>query len=400
VLVVALGALFAALVAVAPAAAAPGDVYLVNEDTPGPPGSGAVLRFGPGGGAATVVARSPTFADPTGMTLMRDGRLAVVDSGFGSESLYIVTPATGAVSRVAQAPLDFPTGVDEAPDGTLLIVSEDSDQVFRYTPATNAVTLFATLPVSSLGRGIVATRDGGAFVTSDESSTSLDRIYRVSPTGAVSTFVQDVRLERPRGFAITPDEKTLLVAADTTNFVLSVDVASKAIATRVSTISSPQGVTIAPDNSLLVSDRGNSELWRVGLGAPIGTVFSNDDLIAWPKDAVIEPAPCAGKVPTLVGTTGPDVLQGSEFADVIDTLGGNDVVDGLGGNDVICGGTERDVLRGGSGADTLMGQAGRDKLVGGKGKDRLLGGTGKDKLIGGKGKDRLRGGKGSDTEKQ
>jgi hypothetical protein len=59
---------------------------------------------------------------------------------------------------------------------------------------------------------------------------------------------------------------------------------------------------------------------------------------------------CFGKAPTMVGTSGHDVLRGTRRADVI------------------------------VGLDTLLGRAGNDRLCGGPGPDRLRGGAGRNRL--------------------
>jgi Ca2+-binding RTX toxin-like protein len=82
----------------------------------------------------------------------------------------------------------------------------------------------------------------------------------------------------------------------------------------------------------------------------------------------------------VVGTSGPDPLQGTAQADIICGLGGNDTLRGRGGNDVILGGAGRDVLGGGRGADTLRGGRGNDHLNGGPGNDTCSGGPGSDVL--------------------
>jgi uncharacterized delta-60 repeat protein len=71
-------------------------------------------------------------------------------------------------------------------------------------------------------------------------------------------------------------------------------------------------------------------------------------------------ARCLGRRADIVGTRGPDILEGTPHSDVIQALGGHDTVQGGAGNDLICGG------------------AGNDRLVGGDGRDRLLGGPGED----------------------
>ncbi len=109
---------------------------------------------------------------------------------------------------------------------------------------------------------------------------------------------------------------------------------------------------------------------------------------AWPT--------CAGKVATIVGTQGDDVLYGTSGRDIIAGLGGDDIIRGYGGNDLICGGRGADRVAGHSGLDRLYGNAGSDQLLGGKGPDHLLGGVGDDVLKGQVGDDHLDGGPGTD----
>lgn len=95
---------------------------------------------------------------------------------------------------------------------------------------------------------------------------------------------------------------------------------------------------------------------------------------------------CDGRRPTIVGTSGRDVLAGTR---------GPDVIMGLGGDDVLLGGRADDVLCGGDGDDLLIGGLGDDRLLGGFGDDRLFGDLGNDDLIGGPGVDELRQGPGA-----
>ncbi|MGI9021522.1 MAG: alpha/beta hydrolase-fold protein [Solirubrobacterales bacterium] len=109
---------------------------------------------------------------------------------------------------------------------------------------------------------------------------------------------------------------------------------------------------------------------------------------------------CEGRRPTVIGTSGNDVLRGTGKSDVIVARNGNDSVSGLGGNDRVCAGGGRDVVRGRKGKDRLVGQQGRDRLLGGPAGDRLEGGRGADTLIGGPGRDVLKGGRGTDDLSQ
>jgi len=87
------------------------------------------------------------------------------------------------------------------------------------------------------------------------------------------------------------------------------------------------------------------------------------------------------------GTSGDDVLIGSENPDLIFGLSGNDLIDGKDshdcifageGNDVIYGSDGHDTIRGGFGGDILKGQLGSDVLYGGNGSDIIDGGEDRD----------------------
>lgn len=116
------------------------------------------------------------------------------------------------------------------------------------------------------------------------------------------------------------------------------------------------------------------------------------------------PAPCLGRVPTIVGTAGDDDIEGTSGRDVIAGLAGNDTISGLGGRDFICGDAGNDTIElkgtaaGGDGDDTITAATlGSSTLIGGGGSDTLRGGFGSDFLRGGPGDDVLRGGPGFDT---
>ena len=81
------------------------------------------------------------------------------------------------------------------------------------------------------------------------------------------------------------------------------------------------------------------------------------------------PVRCAGRIATILGTSGNDSVVGTAGNDVIALFGGDDRVIGLGGNDLICGSGGRDSIRGGGGADILRGGRGSDVCRGGRGPD-------------------------------
>ena len=69
------------------------------------------------------------------------------------------------------------------------------------------------------------------------------------------------------------------------------------------------------------------------------------------------------------GTSGDDILDGTELADRINGGDGNDTINGGGGNDALLGGNGNDSLYGGEGNDQLSGGAGDDYMEGGNGND-------------------------------
>ena len=117
-------------------------------------------------------------------------------------------------------------------------------------------------------------------------------------------------------------------------------------------------------------------------------------------------APCGGEKPTIIGTSGDDVLVGTDQRDIILGRGGDDTIRGLGGNDALCGrkgndtiigGDGDDMIKGGAGNDEAEGQGGDDFVRGRSGNDDMAGGTGFDRLLGGDGRDDADGGPGLDA---
>jgi Ca2+-binding RTX toxin-like protein len=90
---------------------------------------------------------------------------------------------------------------------------------------------------------------------------------------------------------------------------------------------------------------------------------------------------------TFNGTTGNDVLTGTDHRDFIFGRAGDDTLSGAGGSDLVFGGR---------GIDTVSGDDGRDFLWGGRGADSLDGGDGHDWVYAGRGTDVLEGGLGDD----
>ena len=125
---------------------------------------------------------------------------------------------------------------------------------------------------------------------------------------------------------------------------------------------------------------------------------------------------CDGLDPTIVGTTGPDRIEGTRGSDVIYGGNGHDRIETGGGFDNACGGPGNDLLLGSRRPETLQGGSGDDMLFGRRATyicrdtatppgtagdcalptNTLRGGSGDDELYGGKDNDYLYGGPGFD----
>jgi hypothetical protein len=76
-----------------------------------------------------------------------------------------------------------------------------------------------------------------------------------------------------------------------------------------------------------------------------------DPYLPHPDIGADERVTCLGRVATIHGRRGPDVIFGTPGDDVIRGLAGDDRIRGLGGDDTICGGSGADTVSGGSGFD-------------------------------------------------
>jgi Tol biopolymer transport system component len=133
---------------------------------------------------------------------------------------------------------------------------------------------------------------------------------------------------------------------------------------------SPDGTKLAFTGGGVCRDRNG--IYRIDVANAQATRLSND---------------C-----TILGTSGPDVLRGTNLADYIVGLSGDDRLIGVTNpyvGDTLEGGPGNDVLTGTYFADTLDGGPGNDELHGGINYDDLRGGPGHDVLMGEGGNDIL-----------
>lgn len=133
------------------------------------------------------------------------------------------------------------------------------------------------------------------------------------------------------------------------------------------------GDTSTTDNTI----KGAIDNVVVTTAGPVSTVYDFEPA------AVTPPTPttaCAAtnNLPTITGTTGNDLKNGTDVAQKIDLLAGNDQSDAKGGADCVLGGDGNDQLKGGAGDDEIQSGAGNDNVDAGAGKDVVDAGAGND----------------------
>jgi sugar lactone lactonase YvrE len=122
------------------------------------------------------------------------------------EAVHTVT-LSGSTTTLP-LPGHAPSGLGFRPDGTLLIVSTEDRKLLRYDgESVDTVADLSALAPADLG-DMVVDAHGRAYIGSQAFSGGV--ILRVDPGGTVSVAARD--LDFPNGMAITPDQRTLIVA--------------------------------------------------------------------------------------------------------------------------------------------------------------------------------------------
>ena len=119
------------------------------------------------------------------------------------------------------------------------------------------------------------------------------------------------------------------------------------------------GVTVHVGDQTVVTNAGGGYSLEVAAGSHTVTVFGSGfsgvsrgeirvetynvgvDFVSGSRTPVVRAYRlCEGLEPTILGTSGNDVLVGTPGRDVIHGLGGRDLIDGRGGDDIICRGED------------------------------------------------------------
>lgn len=122
------------------------------------------------------------------------------------EAVHTVT--MGGAMTTLPMPGHAPSGLGFRPDGSLLIVSTERRQILRYDGETvDVVADVSDLVPADLG-DMVIDDSGRAYIGSQARQGGV--IVRVDPDNSAHVVARD--LDFPNGMAITPDNRTLIVA--------------------------------------------------------------------------------------------------------------------------------------------------------------------------------------------
>jgi streptogramin lyase len=231
---------------------------------------------------AVRVRRAPlVLIEPTGIDVAPDGSLLVVESGL--RRLVRVNPATGRLTPVVD--LVKPWGVARAPSGSIYV--SDLGWVKRIDPS-RAPQIVATVDPGA-GVGPVTVTPAGDVVYSTASA-----VYRLAhgTAGTPQRLAAGTPFSGPHGIAVAADGSILV--SDTGNrLIRRIDPVGSV--TTFAAIGSPRGIDVAPDGTVYVAsgdehrivhlDASGRRLGTVGprfddvyalAVAPDGTVFAID----------------------------------------------------------------------------------------------------------------------------
>src|SRR5437764_11611352 len=166
-----------------------GNLYVTYSGTRGQQVPVAIFKLRPNGTRETF---SSGIVNATSMAMDAEGRLYVSSRFEGT--VYRVS--TDGTFETFATDLGIACGLAFDPEG-ILYVGDRSGTLFRVNRSGKAEPM-ATLPPSVAAFHLAIAQDGFVWVTAPTLST-YDPIYKVSPTGTVSTV--DVRFGRPQGIA-------------------------------------------------------------------------------------------------------------------------------------------------------------------------------------------------------
>ena len=202
------------------------------------------IRTLAGGGTS---AGSPSFADPFGIAVSREG-IYVSDGGTGRIWQF----ASDGGSKVVAENLDTPSGIAIAPDGSLIVAETGAHTIKRVDVKNGQVSTIAG----------VENKPG--YADGDHAEALFDGPIGVAVSGDGTIFVTDTYNDRVRSIDLSGRVRTIAGGGEP-GFVDSANGSEARFNT-------PCGIALDLDGSLIVTDTGNRRLRRVAMNGAVSTI--------------------------------------------------------------------------------------------------------------------------------
>lgn len=157
--------------------------------------------------------------------------------------------------------LNHPLG--SAIQGNVLYAA-DMDTVREFDLATGRPGRSVAVPGSTFLNGIGVTKDGTIFVSN---TRPPECVYKITPSGEVSTFVEGKPLVQPNGVAIDNDGNVVVVNVGD-NAVLTFDPSGKLVRTEHAAEGGNDGLVILSDGTKYVSSVRFGSVSQIRPGQP------------------------------------------------------------------------------------------------------------------------------------
>ena len=211
-----------------------------------------------GGGAASSVKVIPTGKRPTEVCVSPDGKRAYVSNSGDATITVLDLDALAAAGTITVPGLKVPDGCAVSADSKKLYVADQAgNRVFVLSTETTKVV--KEIDAGEEPRRIVVARDGTVHVSSEKAGVSVLKDDQLVVTRKVG--------RGPRALALTPDQKTLVVASVDDDAISFVDVASGEVQNTIGGVgNSPQRVAVtASGQSAVVVSRNTNSLHVIDL---------------------------------------------------------------------------------------------------------------------------------------
>jgi trimeric autotransporter adhesin len=218
-------------------------------------GSGTAPNFGGDGGPATAA----QLYSPSSIAVDSSGNWYIADTS--NNRIRMVTP-TGVITTIVgtgdPAELNAPRSVAIDGSNNLYIADTGNNEVREITPAGTTTSIISQLnnPVS------VAVDAQGSIYIADSGN---NRIVQVTPTGTVITLAN---IDGPLAVAVDASGD-VLVADATQIWMVTSDGTTTSL---IIGLTSPAGLAIAPDGSLIIADTGANVIRQLSTSGVLATI--------------------------------------------------------------------------------------------------------------------------------